>query len=148
MSKTSRFDTFIWQYAPLISLFVAIDAMVGSLYFSEVRKYIPCNLCWYQRILMYPLVAILLVGVIKRDRNLPYYVLPLSFLGILVSSYHYALEWGIFPPVACNVGVPCSTPYFWWFNFITIAFLALIAFLLISFFMLNYWRVLRQYETT
>ncbi len=38
---------------------VSLTATLGSLYFSEIRKFIPCELCWYQRIMMYPLVLIL-----------------------------------------------------------------------------------------
>ncbi|MEM7737254.1 MAG: disulfide bond formation protein B, partial [Deinococcota bacterium] len=32
---------------------IALVATAGSLYFSEVRNFIPCTFCWYQRILMY-----------------------------------------------------------------------------------------------
>ena len=35
---------------------VSLIATLGSLYFSEVRNYIPCEMCWYQRILMYPIL--------------------------------------------------------------------------------------------
>ena len=60
--------------------FLALVAMAGSLYYSEVAGFIPCRLCWYQRILMYPLVAVTLVGALRRDDYLPGYVLPLSLL--------------------------------------------------------------------
>ena len=33
---------------------VSLVAMFGSLYFSEIKGYIPCELCWYQRILHVP----------------------------------------------------------------------------------------------
>ncbi|NDE79574.1 MAG: disulfide bond formation protein B, partial [Actinobacteria bacterium] len=48
---------------------VAAVATAGSLYFSEIADYVPCRLCWFQRVCMYPLAGILLVAAIRRDRN-------------------------------------------------------------------------------
>src|SRR4051794_16101604 len=108
--------------------------MLGSLYFSEVRHYLPCDLCWYQRICMYPLVVILAVGLLRQAPDLPYFVLPLSLIGQSIATYHYLLEkTHIFPtPTACQVGVPCLTPWINWAGFITIPFLSMCAFFLIT----------------
>ena len=117
-----------------IALAAAWIAMLGSLYFSEVMGYIPCDLCWYQRILMYPLTLVLLTGLLLRDKNLPKFVLPLSTLGIVVSTYHYLLEktdW--FDAVQiCRNGASCTTLWINWLGFITIPFLALVAFTTIT----------------
>ncbi len=117
-----------------IALVAAWVAMLGSLYFSEVMGFIPCDLCWYQRILMYPLTLVLLTGLLLRDRHLPKYVLPLSVLGMGVSSYHYLLEktdW--FDAVqVCRNGASCTTLWINWFGFVTIPFLALVAFTTIT----------------
>src|SRR4051812_15759409 len=112
--------------------------MLGSLYFSEVRHYLPCDLCWYQRICMYPLVAILTVGLLRQTEDLPYFVLPLSLIGQAIATYHYLLEkTHIFPtPTACQIGVPCLTPWINWAGFITIPFLSMCAFFLITIFCL------------
>ncbi|MFQ5460844.1 MAG: disulfide bond formation protein B, partial [Anaerolineae bacterium] len=75
-----------------VALAAAWTSMLGSLYFSEVRGFTPCTLCWYQRILMYPLAAILLVAIGRRDRGAHLYVLPLSVLGIGFSTYHYLIQ--------------------------------------------------------
>ena len=117
-----------------IALITAWVAMCGSLYFSEVRGYVPCVLCWYQRILMYPLTLVLAIGLLRRDWNLPYYVLPFSLLGLGVSTYHYLLEkTDLFAgSAACRQGVSCTTQWINWFGFVTIPFLALTAFLIIS----------------
>jgi len=117
-----------------IALLAAWIAMLGSLFFSEVMGYIPCTLCWYQRIIMYPLTAIIAVGILRRDTGLPIYILPFSVLGIVVSSYHYLLQkTDLFGGVsACQEGIPCSTMWFNWFGFVTIPFLALLAFLTIT----------------
>ena len=117
-----------------IALAAAWIAMTGSLYFSEVLHYVPCTLCWYQRIAMYPLTLIIAVGLLRRDDNLPYYVLPLSLLGQSISTYHYLVQkthiFGV--PTACQAGVPCTSIWINWFGFITIPFLAMMAFFVIT----------------
>lgn len=122
----------------LFAWITSIIAMVGSLFFSERMGFIPCTLCWYQRILMYPLVIFLGIAFYRNDRYVYKYILPMSILGMLISSYHYALQ--KIPALdqfsACTSGVPCSGQYINWFGFVTIPFLALIAFTLITIMML------------
>lgn len=113
---------------------VAVVATLGSLYFSEIKGFIPCELCWYQRILMYPLSIMLGIAAFFDEHSIKKYVLPMSILGMLVSSFHYMEQKipgfsGIKP---CTQGVPCSGEYINWLGFITIPFLALIAFTLIT----------------
>lgn len=121
----------IQNFGPYLALVVALVAMLGSLYYSEIVGFIPCTLCWYQRILMYPLNVILIVGILKRDEYLPTYVLPLSIMGLLMSGYHYSLQLGLLPDTACTI-VSCSARYVNYLGFITIPFMALTAFTLIS----------------
>lgn len=123
---------FLQRYGAYLALVPALTAMLGSLYYSEVAGFFPCTLCWYQRILMYPLSLIILVGIIKQDEYLPSYVLPLSMSGIVVSSYHYLLEQGIVPESNACVGVSCAIKYVEYLGFITIPFMALTAFILIT----------------
>jgi disulfide bond formation protein DsbB len=121
---------FLSRYVALLAAWIAT---CGSLFFSEVLGWVPCELCWYQRILMYPLSIILAVGLLRRDSKLGAYVLPFSLIGAAVSFYHYALQktdW--FPPPACMSGVPCTVDYINLFGFVTIPFLALTAFLIIT----------------
>jgi disulfide bond formation protein DsbB len=135
------------EYGPLAAMIVAWVAMLGSLYYSEVAGFIPCKLCWYQRILMYPLTLITLVGVIRHDDYLPGYVLPFSLLGMGVSTYHYLIQVGVFgQPGACTVGVPCSVRYVNYAGFITIPLMALTAFVLISVLMLGTRWAIREVE--
>ncbi|MGY3718457.1 disulfide oxidoreductase [Sutcliffiella cohnii] len=113
---------------------VALVAMLGSLYFSEILLFIPCDLCWYQRILMYPLVIILGIAAVKKDANITTYALPFSIIGIATSSYHYLIQKvPIFADNAIECGiVPCTGQYINLLGFITIPFLALIGFILIT----------------
>ncbi|PIC69257.1 disulfide bond formation protein B [Sporosarcina sp. P16b] len=113
---------------------VSLVAMFGSLYFSEIKGYIPCELCWYQRILMYPLTLILGIGTFQNDSSVKKFVLPLALIGGSISLMHYLEQkipgfGGIKP---CVSGVPCSAQYINWFGFITIPFLALVAFVIIA----------------
>jgi disulfide bond formation protein DsbB len=117
-----------------IAWIAAIIAMSGSLFFSEVLKFVPCTLCWYQRIFMYPLVFILGIAVYQRDFRVYRYVLPLAFIGMLISLYHYSIQKVPFMREVqiCRSGVPCSEQYINWMGFITIPFMALIAFIIIT----------------
>lgn len=126
-----------------IALLTAIIATCGSLFFSEALFWIPCQLCWYQRILMYPLVVILLAGILLDDRNIHWYVLPLSLSGMAIALMHYLEVLGVIPPSPCLGGVPCSIDYLTPIltgplSFIKIPFLALVAFAIISVMLGNY----------
>jgi disulfide bond formation protein DsbB len=104
--------------------------MVGSLFFSEVLEFPPCVLCWYQRIAMYPLVAVLGVGIFQPLKQTILFSLPLVLSGWFIALYHNLLHFGIIPESAtpCRSGIPCSTIYIDWMGFITIPFLSFMAF--------------------
>lgn len=124
----------IRQYTLYMAWIVAVVATLGSLYFSEIRGFIPCELCWYQRILMYPLSLILGIAAFYDEYKIKKYVLPLSIMGILVSSFHYMEQKipGFAAIKPCTQGVPCNIDYINWFGFVTIPFLELIGFTLIN----------------
>jgi Disulfide bond formation protein DsbB len=124
----------IRKYSLYLAWLAAVTATLGSLYFSEVRGYIPCELCWYQRILMYPLSVVLGIAAFYDDLRIRKYVLPLSILGMCVSAFHYMEQKipGFASIKPCTQGVPCSTQYINWFGFVTIPFLALVGFTLIT----------------
>jgi disulfide bond formation protein DsbB len=136
----SAFSTAVAWGSRYVALLAACLATGGSLFFSEALGWLPCTLCWYQRILMYPLSVLLAVGLLRRDAGLPLLVLPLSISGAGVSLYHYLLiktNW--FPPPPCRAGVPCTVDYIDIFGFINIPFLALTAFLIITLMMVVAW---------
>ena len=117
-----RVSYWIEKYSLYGALIAAWVAMLGSLYLSEVRGYVPCLLCWYQRGLMYPLALILAGGLLLRTRWLPYVVLPISLFGIGLSSYHYLLQKTmIFSASPCGDGAPCTTIWINWLGFVTIS---------------------------
>ena len=125
-----------------VSFLQALVATTSSLFFSEILHFTPCVLCWYQRICMYPLVIILAIGILKKDKLTSLYVLPLSLIGLVVSIYQNLLVFGIIPEAIspCSIGVSCTTKYFEYFGFITIPFLSLLSFVVIITCMLLYKR--------
>lgn len=114
----------------LFCFIVASAATLGSLFFSEVMEFIPCTMCWYQRIFMYPLVIIFLIQLLYPDDKVNKYALPLVAIGFFFAVYHNLLMFGIIPEsvVPCVQGVPCSTKYINWFGFVNIPFLSLVAY--------------------
>ena len=119
--------------ATWIAWLVALVATVGSLIYSEVLHFLPCRLCWYQRIAMYPLAVILLVGAIRREVVVKYYALPLALGGLAISVYHYLIQ--VFPSLeggSCNPANPCSARWVEMFGFVSIPFMAGAGFILIS----------------
>lgn len=123
--------SFLVRY---IAFAQALLATLGSLYFSEIAGFPPCVLCWYQRICMYPIAAILAIGIARKDKNVPYYVLPFSIVGIVISIYHNLLYYKLIPESIqpCITGVSCTTKFIEWFGFVTIPFLSLVAFAIIT----------------
>lgn len=112
----------------------ACFAMAGSLFFSEVMKFPPCVLCWYQRIAMYPLAIILIPGLLKFDRHITRYIWPLVGIGWVIAAYHNLLYYKVIPESAspCVQGVSCTTVFVKYFGFLTIPLMSFGAFTLIA----------------
>jgi disulfide bond formation protein DsbB len=111
---------------------VATVAMLGSLYFSEVAHFVPCRLCWYQRICMYPLVPLLGMAAFRRDLGIRLYAGALAGIGALISTYHVLLE--RFPSLeggVCEAANPCTIIWVERFGYLTIPAMALSAFALL-----------------
>ena len=112
---------------------IAAVSTLGSLFFSEVMELIPCVLCWYQRIFLFPLAIILLIGLFPLDKKVVNYALPLAIIGLLFTVYHSLLFFGVIPEnlQPCSQGVSCTDDNMELFGFLPIPLLALIAFLMI-----------------
>ncbi len=110
---------------------VALIAMIGSLGYSDGMGFNPCRLCWYQRILMYPLVVILGIAAWKKDFSIKKYVLPLATIGLVIALYHYLMQIGVAPSLPCSaIGISksCSERFVTIFGYITIPLMAATAF--------------------
>ena len=133
--RLAKIDPKLFLYVAWIQVIIAT---LGSLYFSEILHFPPCILCWYQRICIYPLVFLIPIGISKKDKILPYYVLSLTLIGGLISIYHNLLYYKIIPEALapCLNGVSCTTKFIGWFGFVTIPLLSLCAFAVITICML------------
>lgn len=109
---------------------MAVIATLGSLYYSEVADLIPCTLCWYQRIAMYPWAIVLGIMAWNRERAAARYALPVVIIGFGISTYHYLLQRfpDALPEAACSATVPCSAAYIWKFDLVSIPFMAGVSF--------------------
>ena len=116
------------------SWLIATAATLGTLFQSEVMKLPPCELCWYQRIFMFPLVIMLPLALFPFDARVVHYALPLALAGAVVAFYQLLLTWGVIPESIrpCTQGVPCSETQWTWLGFITVPLIATVAFATIS----------------
>ena len=125
---------FIKDNLLYIAWITAVASMAGSLYFGEILGLAPCVLCWYQRIAMYPLVLIIGIGIVKKDRHFYDYALPLSIIGGAIAFYQNLLYYGVISErfVPCTFGVSCTTKYIHLLGFIDIPLLSLVSFIIIT----------------
>jgi disulfide bond formation protein DsbB len=137
--QTSR---FIGQNAVKLALAVAVSAVFGSLFYSEIIGFVPCPLCWWQRIFLFPLPVILAVSLWKKDSAVFKYIVPLAILGTMVALYHSYFELGGSSLLPCTAeGGACSRVYVKEFGYITIPTMSLTSFafvLVISWFKKQY----------
>jgi disulfide bond formation protein DsbB len=119
----------LWGYELWAAFVVAAIATGGSLFLSEVAGYVPCEMCWYQRICMYPLSLLTLFLAYHGDNRTARYLLPFPVIGAGVSIYHLLIENHVVStPAACQIGAGCAVKWINYFGYMTIPTLALTAF--------------------
>ena len=126
--------TALWGYELWAAFVVAAVATGGSLFFSEIAHYVPCELCWFQRICMYPLSIVTLFAAFHGEHRVARYLLPLPVVGAGISVYHLLVENGVVAQAkACLLSAPggCATKWINEFGYLTIPTLALTAFVLL-----------------
>jgi disulfide bond formation protein DsbB len=122
----------VWGYELWCAFVVAALATGGSLFLSEVAGFVPCELCWFQRICMYPLSILTLFAAVHGDYRVSRYLLPFPVIGACVSIYHLLVENHVIAtPAACQVGAGCTVKWINYFGYMTIPTLALTAFVLL-----------------
>jgi disulfide bond formation protein DsbB len=131
--------TAVEGYELWLAFLVAAIATGGSLFFSEIAHFVPCELCWYQRICMYPLSITTLLAALFDDPRVARYLLPLPVVGAGVSVYHLLVENRIVgESLTCRISAPggCAVKWINEFGYVTIPTLALTAFALAFAFLL------------
>jgi disulfide bond formation protein DsbB len=129
----------VWGYELWLAFLVTAIATGGSLFLSEVANFIPCELCWFQRIFMYPMAIVTLLAAIANDHRVARYLLPLPVIGAGISVYHILVEEGVVEQTnACLVSAPggCAVKWMDEFGYVTIPVLALTGFILAFAFLL------------
>lgn len=131
-SSLHKHYLFFKQNALTFIFIVSSSATLGSLFLSEIVSFVPCMLCWWQRIFMYPISIISLIALIRNDKNSVFYILPLSIIGAVIAAYHYIVQF--FPNLLeCSEEVArCSTIQFAELGYITIPVMSLTTFMLIA----------------
>ncbi len=97
------------EYAKYLAALAAISfvSIVGSLIFQLIYETPVCELCWWQRIFLYPVIVIALVALWYRTREAHITIGILSLLGFFIAVYHYYYHFQRF--VLGNVlALPCS----------------------------------------
>ena len=124
----------LWGYELWAAFAVSAIATGGSLFFSEIAHFVPCELCWFERICLFPLSIITLLAALAADFRVARYLLPLPLTGAGVSIYHLLVERGVVgQSTVCLASAPggCATKWIDEFGYVTIPVIALTGFLLL-----------------
>ena len=128
--------TFVKRNILWLGFGISLVAMLMSLFYSEVAGFAPCELCWWQRIIIYPLVILFGVALKRNDKKICDYTLPLVAIGVFIAAYHYTIQMiSTYGPdiellVPCGSGegaVPCTEFYFMEYGYITMPMMSLTA---------------------
>jgi disulfide bond formation protein DsbB len=129
--KIKIFNLFI-DKAILWSFIISLVATLGSLYYSQIAHFLPCELCWFQRICIYPQVILLGLALIKKSSAIIDYSLALLSVGLIISLYHNYIYYNAATSSVCSIVAPCTQQYVTGFNFITIPLMSLTTIVLIG----------------
>ncbi|MEJ7931454.1 disulfide bond formation protein B [Ramlibacter sp. AN1015] len=125
---------------------LALISTAGALFIGEVLGMTPCLLCWYQRILMFPLAIILGMAAFSEDRRGAVYALPLALGGAVLAGYHTALVAGWVPRwwIPCGTGPSCGDQSLAILGGVQLPWLSLAAFVAVVLLLLIYLRKTRS----
>ena len=137
VSAAKRYINLVREHASTGALVVSGAAVLGSLFYSEVIGFVPCRLCWYQRILMYPQALLFAGAVIREKLFIRRELLVLGVLGLLLSGYHYALQMFAmatpgYSDACVATGVSCASTEVFAFGYMTIPLMSFTAFAMIT----------------
>ncbi len=133
--KSSYYTRFVAEYAWPLVVVTTVGSVVLSLVYSEYFGFIPCSLCWLQRIALYPQALMALMAVRTKERIFfPLYGIGLSVAGFIVAIYHYVYQMvpkdtsgGIMPCLA-DGSADCGAKIIDQFGFVTFPFLSAVTF--------------------
>jgi disulfide bond formation protein DsbB len=115
-----------------LAFMVALTSTLGSLYYSGIANFRPCRFCWWQRIMMYPMVPVLGIATFRKDVMGAWYAVPLALGGLGFGAYHTQLRWWPDDSGSCDIDAPCSAVWVDTWGFVSIPFMATCGFVAIS----------------
>ena len=128
----SNIKNFLSENGILFAFLLVLGATIGSLIYSEVIGIPACDLCWYQRALIYPQVIILGVALLKKNKEIFDYVLGLNVVGIIIGGYQYVMQMiGYSGPCPVSGGINCFSKGVLEFGYITIPLMSLTVFVVV-----------------
>ncbi len=140
LKKTkNKIVTLIGKHGIELAFATALISTCASLFYSQIAGFAPCELCWFQRIFMYPQVLLLGLALYKKERHIIDYALSLSVVGAMISLYHNYIYYGKMLSPLCDAagkGVSCTTKFVVEFGYVTIPMMALTGFILTIAFLL------------
>lgn len=137
--KDMRVRNVVSKHALLLGFLAALGASIMTLVYSEVFGFLPCGLCWLERVFLYPQVVLLGIALWKNDVHIALYSAALSFLGAFIALYHHYIQMGGVDLGICpSSAVDCSKRILFEFGFVTFPLMAatLFVFLLLIMFIL------------
>ncbi len=123
--KQSVIVRIVAENAILVAGIASIMSIIGSLIYSNVIGYTPCDLCWWQRIFLYPLAIVFSIAYFKKDSKIFSYTVPLTIIGTLFSLYHNYIYYGGYSPLPCSAAASCTQRFVFEFGFVTIPLMAI-----------------------
>jgi disulfide bond formation protein DsbB len=140
-------EDLIRQWSLHLAFALSLFGMLSSIFYSEIIGYLPCDLCWWGRVLLYPQVFIYGVGLYLNDRRSALYGIVLSIVGVIVSLYHYYIEMGGAAIYECASeaagGVSCAAVYIKEFGYVTFSMMSLTIFVFLIVLLVQYLRTTR-----
>src|SRR3990167_8486844 len=118
---------FLRQYGLFIAWFIALIAMITTLITERVLQWSVCELCWYQRVTLYPLVVLLGIAAYRNDKHIIPYAMTLAAIGFVFALYQYLEQMipGFSPINICTEALSCSTIHLQLLGFITLPFFSM-----------------------
>lgn len=135
--KGKHFGEVVREFAWPLVMGVSIGSVALSLLYSEYFGFIPCSLCWLQRIAIYPQALMSVMAFKLRDHvYFPLYGIGLSVFGLAVAIYQYieqmipkeAVGNGVLPCLLDGSGADCADKVIDEFGFVTFPFLTAVTF--------------------
>lgn len=122
---------FINKHFLILAFLISLSASIFPLVYSEIVGFVPCYLCWWQRVFIFPLPLMFGVALWDKDRRVVRYALPILCVGFLISVYqNFFYYFGENSNLPCDAsGVSCYQHLVSVFGgYISIPMLALTAF--------------------